>query len=75
MTTIKINPTVKAEIVANFGNNPMSEIIIKIYEGVYNMACQNGSSLIEGHKMAMQAIASPEMIDMLKNPEKTLAAI
>ena len=56
MTTIKINPTVKNEIQNSFGINPISELMIKTYEGVYNLAFNEGKSLDEGHEIAMSSL-------------------
>ena len=56
MTTIKIHPSVKSEIENTFGVNPLSEILINVYEGVYNLAFKDGYSLEEGHKVAMKSL-------------------
>ena len=56
MTTIKINPTVKNEITNQFGINAMTDLMIAIYEGVYNLAFQDGKTLEEGHKIAMDSL-------------------
>lgn len=56
MTNIVINPTVKKEIESRFGINALSKYMIATYEGVYNMAYQDGFDLKEGHKIAMQSL-------------------
>jgi hypothetical protein len=55
-TQITIHPTVKNEIHNSFGVNPLSELMIKTYEGVYNLALSNNKSLDEGHKIAMASL-------------------
>lgn len=56
MTNIVINPTVKKEIELRFGINALSQYMIATYEGVYNMAFQDGFDLEEGHKIAMKSL-------------------
>jgi hypothetical protein len=34
----------------------MSELMIKTYEGVYNLAFNEGKSLDEGHEIAMSSL-------------------
>ena len=53
---ITIHPTVKAELEAKFSQFGLAELFIKSYEGVYNLAFQDGYSLEEGHLMAMKAL-------------------
>ena len=56
MTTIKINPSVKKEITNVFGENNLSNLLIKTYEGVYNHAIKDGFTLEQGHKIAMDSL-------------------
>jgi hypothetical protein len=56
METITINPTVKKEIETRFGVNSLSKLMIATYDGVYNMAYQNGFNLNQGHKIAMESL-------------------
>lgn len=64
MTNIVINPTVKNEIESRFGINSLSKLMIATYEGVYNMAFQNGFDIKEGHKIAMESLV--ELSKVLK---------
>jgi hypothetical protein len=64
MTTIKINPTVKTALENKFGVNPLTDLMIATYEGVYNLAFQDGISLEKGHKIAMESLV--ELAKMVK---------
>jgi hypothetical protein len=65
MKNLNIHPTVKNEIITRFGNNPLSELFIKTYEGVLNKGIENGKSVNESSEIAMKSLL--ELSKLLNN--------
>jgi hypothetical protein len=63
-TQITIHPTVKAELINSFGSNPLTDLMIKTYEGIYNLALQDGKSFDQGHTMAMESLL--QLVNLIK---------